>query len=174
MLATGRSDTPRAGRRLASGVVQLAVDRPEDESGRLGALPTEFLALVLLERDHEIGEVLVESGGPDEVARGKCRIEPYDGLPGVVDSVALGVHQRPEIGPRSRRRGTGRTHRRRPRVGSRPSDRRPPPTPAAATSGVWRASQSAWRMLIVTSSHHRPSRQIASRARPSVTNPTDR
>src|SRR5262245_54324220 len=62
----------------SSGLVQLPIDRPEDEPGGLGALATELLALVLFERHHQVGEVLVHRGRPNEVARRERRVQPRD------------------------------------------------------------------------------------------------
>src|SRR5687767_10986585 len=72
-----------------SGVIELAGDGREDEAGRLRGLAAELLALVLLERDHEVGEHQGQRGGAREVAGRDGGLEGPDGLPRVVDDVAL-------------------------------------------------------------------------------------
>src|SRR3954470_22848639 len=83
----------------SSGVVELAVDRAEDEPCRLGALAAELLALVLLEGLHQVAEVLVHRGRSDEVARGEGRVEPCDRGPRVVHAVAFGRYELADVGP---------------------------------------------------------------------------
>ena len=66
-LAHVRDGGPSGHRRVKpSGVVEFPRDRPADESGGFGALAAEALALVLLERDHQVGEHLVEQRRPHE------------------------------------------------------------------------------------------------------------
>ena len=187
----GPPESQALSRRLApgarlrrSGVVELAGDRAQDEAGRLGALAAELLALVLLERPHQVAEA---SGRASASARGRPPRTPPpagDRRPGVVHRVALG---------RDPLRGT-RPGRPRPPVRCWPSSaasHRAAAGPAAPACGgscatgrrrrrarvaaagirlsraARRDRQSDSRTLMWISSHQRPSRQIASRERPS-------
>src|SRR5579862_8353169 len=75
----------------ASGVVELGVDRAQDEARGFGALAAELLALVLLERRAEIGQEEQQLRRPLEVAGVERGHEACDGGAGVVDGVAPGV-----------------------------------------------------------------------------------
>jgi len=74
--------------RFESGVVELASDRPKDEPGGFRTLAAETLTLVLLERDHQIGEHLVEAVGPVERAGRNGGIQAGDRCSGVPDGMS--------------------------------------------------------------------------------------
>ena len=175
------STYPRVKREL-SGVVQLAADGPQDEARGLRRLAAELLAVVLLQGQREVARA---SPRAPASSRARPRRTPRRA-------------RRPPVA-RSRPRGPAP-----PSAPGRLPARRRPPGPCSATSAAPRAGplghlasrprpapvrrrpsaaarscqrvlrHSGSRTLMCSSSHHRPSRQIASRARPSVTNPTRR
>src|SRR5215218_9948586 len=84
----------------ASGVLELARDRSADEARGLSRLATELLSLVLLERNHEIGQHRVQHGSAIQRSLGERGLEARDALPDVVDDVALRLEPVPERRPR--------------------------------------------------------------------------
>src|SRR5690242_14972448 len=117
-----------------SGLIELAIDRAEDEPGGLGTLPAEVLALVLLERQHQVGEVLVHRRRPQEVTGGERGVQSGDDAPRVVYHVALGADQLADVAPRRVRGGTRRAHRQRPIV-RRSRSEAPAPTASGRSAG---------------------------------------
>ncbi len=149
-------------------------------------LPPSFWPSSCSRATDEVGEHQVEGRRPLQGARREGGLEAGDGVAGVLDRVALRLDELAELGPG----GVGGRSRRSPSVrlsslvpsslagtgsgvgvtasdgaGARPSAIAPPPPSA-------RHSDS--RTLIASSSHQRPSRQIDSRERPSITKPTAR
>ena len=81
LVVHGRILNPRADPRVkpkawTSGVVELAVDGPQDEPRGLGGLAAELLAVVLLERDREVGQHRVEDRRPLERPRRERGLQP--------------------------------------------------------------------------------------------------
>ena len=186
------SPYPRVKARTSSGVVQLAGDRAQDEPRGLGRLAAELLALVLLQRQRRGRRASRRAsasaagprrrtrprGRPRRAARSRPRDPSPPCAPGTPPAprrrrgrcwarrLPAGVLDRDALAGRGAGRGCRRCGGRAGSGGTRPS--------ATARSCQRELRHSGSSTLMCSSSHQRPSRQIASRARPSVTKPTRR
>src|SRR4029079_9413781 len=140
----------------SAGVGGVARDGAEDEPGRLGGLATELLALVLLERDGEVGEHRVEDGRALQRSLRERGIDPGDRGAGVVDDVALRLHQLSESRPGfvGARAGAGRRQPAISAVAVAPSAGAAAPRRARAASA--RRARHSWLSTLIASSHTPP------------------
>src|SRR3990172_4595311 len=142
-------------------LLEGAVDGAQDEARGLCALAAELLARLLVERGHQVADGLVDERRPVQRTVGEGRLQPVHGPAGILHRVALLGQDGAELGAS----GGGGI----PALAHGTSSA--PPTAGGGPAPTRPARHSSARMPICTSSQWRPSRQIASRSRPSTRKP---